>query len=194
LGRKYENMSDSELEWEHKHNNPGSWGAEEEYKRRGLDRYDNDDSYSVADIAGIGGSAVFLILLAIIMFISAVLSAYAVQVVLNHWFFTLALFFGTYYFMFRKQGCNRFFNILFFIGSYGIFTLLFPLFFEDLALKGLSFDQYLEGPKSLFDIVKFPFFYALFMVVSYFFTKFVISRTKKKYALYAELSRYNRRM
>ncbi|MEM4992556.1 hypothetical protein WKH56_08445 [Priestia sp. SB1] len=194
MGRKYENMSDSELEWEHKYNNPGSWGAEQEYKRRGLDQYDSDDSYSEADVAGIGGLAVFLILLAIIMFISAVISMYAVQVALNHWLFTLGLFFATYYFMFRKQGYNKFFNIFFFIGSYGMFTLLFPLFFEDLALKGLSFDQYVEGSKSLVDIIKFPLFYALFMVVSYFFARFVISRTKKKYALYAEFSHYTKRM
>ncbi len=188
-------MLDWEIEREHK-NDLTNYRAEEEYKRRGLDQYDDEDSdYSGADVGGALGFGVILILLAAIIIISVYISLYAVGLVQRHWFFVLVLFLATFYFMFKKQGYSRFFNLLFFIGCYSLFTLIFPVLFSDLALRGLTFNQYMANPTIDFiELMKFSFFYALFMVASYFFSKIVTSRVRKKSSPYSDFSRYNRRM
>lgn len=188
MGKNYKKMLDWEVEREHKIDT-SNLRAEEEYKRRGLDLYDDDEDddnyYSGGDGAGAAGFVVILVLLAIIILVSVYISLYAVGVAQRHWFFILVSFLGTSYFMFRKQGYSKFFNLLFFIGSFALFTLAFPFLFSGLALRGLTFDEYMaESTIDFIELMKFSFFYALFMVASYFFSKIVTSRIRKKYAMY----------
>ncbi|MGF9891197.1 hypothetical protein ABEX78_21290 [Priestia megaterium] len=196
MGKDYKKMSDYEVEREYDIN-PSNIYAEREYIRRGLDEEneENSDYYSGADVGGAFGFGVILILLAAIIIISVYISLYAVGVVQRHWFFVLVLFLATSYFMFRKQGYSKFFNLLFFIGSYALFTLAFPFLFSGLALRGLTFDEYMAEPTIDFiELMKFSFFYALFMVASYFFSKIVTSRIRKKSSPYSDFPRYYRRM
>ena len=197
MGKDYKKMLDSEVEWLHKTDST-DFRAEQEYRDRGLDELEEEehyDYYSGGGEAGLIGFVLLLILLAVGTVVGVYISLYTVGVARSNAFFVIVIFLASYYFMFRKQGYSRFFNFLFFIGCGGLFTLLFPILFSGIALRGLTFEQYMAEPTIDFiEMIKFSFFYALFMVASYFFAKFVTSRNRKKSLAYVQSHHYKRRM
>ncbi|MDU9694027.1 hypothetical protein O0Q50_22860 [Priestia aryabhattai] len=194
MGKDYRKMLDWEVEREHK-NEPSNQRAEDEYKRRGLDQYnDNDDDYYSGGASGWG--IVFGILIAICFIL------YPVAIAVSHMLVELAqitglvimiMFVVTFYFAKRKQGYSSFFNFMFHLSSLGLFSFLFPLMFVDLALAGMPMEEFIiNQPPGLIDSLKFPFYYALFMIASLIFSKVVMSWVRKKSSSYSDLNRYNK--